>query len=141
MAYIVEADLKGLIPGEWLTASADDDGDGIAEAMAEVITTAEDQVNSFIAQRYALPVQIASIESGPLAFLRHASRYLAAAVAYGRRGMQKEFPWIDEVKDIRKGLTAIASGETKLYATLDQANDEMVAITEPSRVWSKKIGF
>jgi hypothetical protein len=137
MAYAVATDLTGLIPDEWMAAATSDAS--ASDAIASVLQTAEDEVNNYISRKYPLPLDLDHALANAVPTLRHITRYLAAAIAYGRRGMQEEFPWGDQLKRIRDDLEAIASGKLALFPTLQTVNDETVAVTEPNRAWSRNM--
>ena len=137
MSYIVASDLIGLIPDEWISEATTDDT--ARDALTEVITSAEDTVNNKLATRYTLPLDLSNTVNGMVGKLRHYTRYMAAYIAYGRRGMQKECPWADELAEIRKELNAIANGSILLFPTLKQTNDDAEAITVTNRAHSSRL--
>ncbi len=137
MSYIVASDLIGLIPDEWISEATTDDT--ARDALAEVITSAEDTVNNKLATRYTLPLDLSNTTNGMVGKLRHFTRYMAAYIAYGRRGMQKECPWEAELVEIRKELNAIANGSILLFPTLKQTNDDAEAITVTNRAHSTRL--
>jgi hypothetical protein len=137
--YAVADDLKGLIPEEWLIAATSDAG--TSDAIADVIQTAEDEVNNYVSRKYPLPLDLTTALANAVPTLRHITRYLAAAIAYGRRGMQTEFPWTDQLKRIRDDLQAIAKGDIALFPTLQTTNTDAVAITAPNRAHSSNMSF
>ena len=139
MSYAIATDLVGLIPSEWLTEATDDTGDGTRDTIADVLQAAHDEVDSKIATRYTLPLDLSNTTNGIVAKLRHITRYIASAIAYGRRGMHKEFPWVDQLKDIRKQLDAIENGSLQLFPTLKQTNDDAEAITVTNRAHSNNL--
>ena len=137
MSYIVASDLIGLIPEEWISEATTDAT--ARDALTEVITSAEDTVNNKLATRYTLPLDLSNTVNGMVGKLRHYTRYMAAYIAYGRRGMQKECPWTDELAEIRKELNAIANGSILLFPTLKQTNDDAEAITVTNRAHSSRL--
>jgi len=141
MSYCVAADLKGLIPDEWITEATDDDADGTRDTIADVLQAAEDEIDSKLAGRYTLPLDLSNTLNGIVAKLRHIARYLASEIAYGRRGMMEAFPWKEQMKDIRKGLTAIENGTIPLFHSLKPAEDDAVAITVSNRAHSDRLSF
>jgi len=140
MAYAVASDLVGLIPTEWRDAATDDNGDATAEAMSAVLTSAEDEINGTLSTRYTVPIDLEA-SAAPVELLRHACRYLAAELCYARRSMQEQFPFKTVVEQIRTTLRQIAQGKIPLFPNSEQVADEMVAITETSRVHSSRISF
>jgi phage gp36-like protein len=139
MSYAVAEDLIGLIPDEWITAATSDAG--TRDAIAQVLQAAEDEVDSFLSRRYTLPLDLTATLAGAVPTLRHITRYLAAYIAYGRRGMQEEFPWKDAMKPIRDDLKAIAAGTMPLFPALQPANTDSVIITAPNRAHSHSLSF
>lgn len=139
MSYAVATDLVGLIPEEWLTEATDDTGDGTRDTIADVLQAAHDAVDNKLATRYPLPLDLSNTTNGMVGKLRHFTRYMAAYIAYGRRGMQKECPWETELVEIRKELNAIAAGTLLLFPTLKQTNDDAEAITVTNRAHSNNL--
>jgi len=137
VSYIVASDLIGLIPDEWISEATTDST--ARDALADVITTAEDLVNNKLATRYPLPLDLTNTTNGMVGKLRHFTRYMAAYIAYGRRGMQKECPWETELVEIRKELNAIAKGEILLFPTLKPTNDDAEAIVVSNRAHSSRL--
>lgn len=137
--YCTQADLVGLIPQEWLTQAVDDDGDGTADTITDVLQAAQDEIDSKLATRYALPLDLSGTLAGMAAKLRHIMRYLAAAIAYGRRGMHDQFPWVDQIKDIRRDLSAIENGTLLLFPNLTPVEDDALIITTPNRADSRQL--
>lgn len=139
MAYAVANDLKGLIPEEWLQAATTDAS--ASDAIADVLQSAEDEVNNFISRKYPLPLDLGNALANAVPTLRHMTRYIAAFIAYARRGMQDECPWTDTLKQVRADLGAIAKGDIALFPTLATLNTEAIAITAGNRVDSSRISF
>lgn len=141
MSYCVADDLKGLIPDEWITQATDDSGDGTRDTIADVLQAAEDEIDAKLAGRYTLPLDLSNTINGIVAKLRHMARYLAAEIAYGRRGMMEAFPWKEQMKEVRKGLNAIENGTIALFHSLKPAEDDAVAITMTNRAHSNQLSF
>lgn len=137
MSYATAADLNGLIPEEWVVAASSDAS--ASDAIAAVLLAAEDEVNNWISRKYPLPLDLSVALANAVPTLRHVTRYIAAYLLYGRRGMQKEFPFIEELKMVREDLKAIARGEVALFPTAQTLNYETVAITTPNRVDGARI--
>lgn len=140
MAYATATDLDGLIPPEWRVASTDDDGGTNGEAIAAVLSSAQDEIDGTLSTRYTVPVDLEA-ESAPVALLRHACRYLAAEMCYARRNLQDQFPFKTITEQIRTTLRQIAQGKIPLFPNAEPIADEAVAITEKSRVWGRNISF
>lgn len=140
MSYAVASDLVGLIPTEWRDAATDDNGDATAEAMAAVLTSAEDEINGTLSTRYTVPIDLEA-EAAPVELLRHACRYLAAELCYARRSMQDQFPFKTIVEQIRTTLRQIAQGKIPLFPNADPVADEITVISVPNRVNSSRISF
>lgn len=136
--YATTTELEDLIPAELLTEATDDDADGTADTgrLTSLLTAAERVVNGTLARRYRVPLDVTS--GGPADFLKHCTLYLAAQLAYARRGMEKSFPFQVMVDGILKDLQAIANGLQPLFPETKQVNDHTVAITEPSKVYSSQ---
>lgn len=141
MSYCVAADIEGLIPPEWLTEALDDAGTGERTALADVLQAADDEIDAKLAGRYALPLDLSNTINGIAAKLRHMARYLAAEIAYGRRGLHERFPWKEQMKQVRKALDAIEAGDLPLFPTLAPVADEAVAITVANPAHSAKLSF
>ncbi len=120
MPYCEDTDLNGLIPPEWRIASTDDDGSSNGEAMPSVLVAASEEIDGVLSTRYPVPVNLEA-DQAPVALLKHCCRYL--------------------VKSVRKTLDKIAAGTIPLFPNAEPAGDDAVAITEDSRVHSKKISF
>lgn len=140
MSYATATDLDGLIPPEWRVASTDDDGGTNGEAIAAVLSSAEDEINGILSTRYKVPVNLEA-ENAPVPLLKHCCRYIAAELCYGRRGLQDQFPFKPITEQIRLTLRQIAQGKIPLFPDAEQVSDEAVAITEKSRVHSSRISF
>lgn len=140
MAYATASDLDGLIPPEWRISATDDTGDGTADAIAAVLSSAEDEINGTLSTRYTVPVNLEA-DSAPVSLLRHACRYLAAELCYGRRNMADQYPFKSITEQIRTVLRQIAQGKIPLFPNAEPVADEAVAITEKSRVHSSRISF
>lgn len=139
MSYFTQSDLSALIPEDWLTEGLDDDANASAEAFSAVRSLVEAQINGILGQRYDVPF---SAPSTALAeFLKAAACYLAAKVVYGRRGLADKYPFKDETRDAMERLNRIGRGDDPLSPKIEQANDNAVVISEPSRVYSTQSGF
>lgn len=138
--YATTAELEDLIPAELLTEATDDDADGTADTgrLTSLLTAAERVVNGTLARRYRVPIDVTSTAGSPSDFLKHCTLYLAAQLAYARRGMEKSFPFQVMVDGILKDLQAIANGLQPLFPETKQVNDHTVAITETSKVYSSQ---
>jgi len=133
MAYIVKADLKGLIPEEFLNAALDDDGAACADAGTwdAVADAVEDEINGRLAQTFAVPI------SPVPEVLKAAARAIAAYVLYQRRAVADEAnPWSDQAKYWRDKLDSIGSGEEPLTYEAGRAKAPAVLIEEPARTHS-----
>ena len=139
--YATTTELEDLIPAELLTEATDDNADGTADTgrLTSLLTAAERVVNGTLARRYRVPIDVTSGQAGsPADFLKHCTLYLAAQLAYARRGMEKSFPFQVMVDGILKDLQAIANGLQPLFPETKQVNDHTIAITEPSKVYSSQ---
>lgn len=137
MSYFTLTDLEALIPPGWVVEALDDDADGDSDALLfdAVRSAAEAEVNGKIGRRYAVPLTPA--EGSSLAqWLQHAASMLAAGICYKRRGADawQQCPYQDEIKDIRKDLDKIASGDMPLDVGEERAVDSAEIISETSRV-------
>ncbi len=140
MPYAAADDLTGLIPAEWRIAATDDSGDGTADAITAVLTAASDEIDGTLGTRYMVPIDLEA-DAAPVAMLRHACRYLAAELCYGRRNVGDQFPFKVITEQIRTTLRQIAQGKIPLYPNAEPVADEAVAITTPSRVHGGRISF
>ncbi len=138
MAYFTQDDLSALIPDGWLTEGLDDDSDGTQDAFAKVQRLAEARVNGVLGQRYAVP--FAPGNAGLDAFLLDVTAHVAARLVYQRRGMMEKFPFAGELEVLWKRLGRIAEGLDPLSPAIEQVNDTVAIISEPSRVYSTSAG-
>ncbi|MBB5037112.1 phage protein Gp36 family protein [Prosthecobacter dejongeii] len=138
MAYFTQDDLSALIPEGWLTEGLDDNSDGTQDAFTKVQRLAEARVNGVLGQRYAVP--FAPGNAGLDAFLLDVASHVAARLVYQRRGLLDKFPFAADFEILWSRLGRIASGEDPLSPVIEQVNDTVAVISEPSRVYSKSAG-
>jgi len=108
MAYVEQADLKGLLPERLLVETLDDNNDGQpdAAAWAEVVKTVSDEIEAAL-ERGGFPVPCPE----PLPkVVKRAARILAANECYLRRGV-KDHPRVEEVRAVRAELAKIKAGD------------------------------
>jgi phage gp36-like protein len=137
MGYLsAYADLKGLIPLDFVVQALDDDGDGEADSglFDSILEDTEREINGFCAQRYATPF------SDPVPdLILDAAKILVGLRLYIRRGRSGDAnPLTAEAKRIRTKLQAVADGTEPLEADRKPANAQAVAITEDSRIFSSE---
>jgi hypothetical protein len=111
VSYIVYADMKGLIPDEWLLQAADDNADGVEDAFEEARDLAEDDINAILSARYTTPIENGS----SIPFLKSVTKYHTLEVLYARRGYSQDaFPHRATLKTFWDQLQAIGRREMEL---------------------------
>lgn len=129
-AYVTESDLTPLLPAQWVTEAADDDGDGDGETIGTICNAASDTVDSYLQGRYELPISDAS----GLAKLKEAATARAMWVLFQRRGRTGDSnPYEGEWSRWAKKLEAIEQGKAELLVSPTDA-----AVTPPARVSAVK---
>jgi hypothetical protein len=141
MTYATIEDVEDLIPPELLLEAGDDEGDEAAATvrLTRLIDAAEGFINGKLGRRYRVPIDVTVGDAAsPAAWLKNMTVFLTASIAYGRRGLSKEFPFATQLDNLMKELDGIASGQQPLYPETTRVNDEVSVIGESSRVWSKQ---
>lgn len=130
MAYVTQADLSNLIPAEFIVEALDDDGDGTADAGAwdGVAEEAGQEIDSYLEQRYALPLS----EPYPARVIQ-AAKIFACEILYKRRGIHGDKnPFSARAERHRKALANIASGDAALKVGSEPVEPSISIITEPA---------
>lgn len=110
--YIEFSALKGKIPEPFLTASLDDDGDGVVDAFEVVLAGVQDFIDGVLSTKYAVP-----FETVPKV-VRSACLVLVCEECYRRREVPDDKnPHFSGAEAMRKLLQAIARGDIALQAT------------------------
>jgi len=132
MAYVEKADLKGLIPDEYLDEALDDDQSGLPDngSWAGVAAAVADEIDGRLAARYATPVTPVP------ALIRAAAKVFALAILYRRRGSDdKTNPWAEQEKTWKDRLDKIGSGDEPLTHDAAAAVPSGSVISESSKTF------
>lgn len=135
MYYLASsADLKVLIPDDFLIQALDDNSDGAEDTglFAAVVDEAEREIHGYCRQRYATPF------AAPVPdLIVDAVKILTGLRLYLRRGRAgDDNPFTAEAARIRKKLQAIAEGNENLTADMLQQQNPVGEISETSRIHS-----
>jgi phage gp36-like protein len=135
MSYLsTSADLKGLIPEDFLIQALDDNSDGAEDTglFAIILDDAEREIHGYCRQRYVTPI------AAPIPdLIVEAAKILTAYRLYVRRGRGGEAnPLRDDASRIRKKLQAIAEGKEQLTADQVPQKAPVSLISEESRIFS-----
>jgi len=131
--YTTLDQVQALIPGEFLTQSLDDNGDGVIDAWDSVSAAVDTRINGILGTRYAVPF------SPVPPVVADAALMLACEMCYGRRGVSaKENPFAAQAEQTRKLLAEIAAGDMALFPGVNRQEPSVSIITEPSGVFSKR---
>ncbi|MCX6901697.1 MAG: DUF1320 family protein [Verrucomicrobia bacterium] len=125
--YVIQDDLKGLIPQQDVIEALDDNDDGAADAESW------DQVATLVGQE----IDTALVSGGYTApypepfpdLIKRAAKLLAVNELWLRRGV-KDHPRVAEVLAVRNDLTRLAKGTIKLEVTASNPSSGR-AFTEP----------
>lgn len=113
MPYLQFADLEAEIPTAFLIQALDDDNDGVVDAWERVRASAEEEVDSLLEGRFALPLVLDPLPK----VIKRAAVAFACELCYRRRSTaDRDNPWADRAKAFRKTLAMITAGELKLNA-------------------------
>ena len=108
MAYILQSDIKGMIPEALLTQALDDNGDGQADIGVWdcIALDVQKAIDGPLAAAYAVPF------ATPLPdILQEAAKVFACELLYQRRGYAANVnPWTKRADECRAQLKAIADG-------------------------------
>ena len=131
MSYILQSDLEGAVPPDFLVQALDDNRDGVIDAWDAVSAQACEAVDGVLGIRFAVPFSPAP------AVVKRAARVFALELVYLRRGVKgDDNPWTAQADDIRKQLKAIAAGEMPLGPTINRQQPSVSVVTEPARTSS-----
>lgn len=136
MPYLTQQDLEANIPAPFLVDALDDDGDRQIDpdVLDGVLDSASRSVDAVLGQRYGVPFP----DPPPVIAVRAAVAF-AAQLCYQRRGISPEQnPWSREAGRWHKKLSAIAAGDEPLAPAEERAAPSASAITEPSRLHSRR---
>jgi phage gp36-like protein len=135
MPYVIQSQLKGLIPDDFLVQALDDDQDGIADpgVWDQIVVGVSTEIDGLLAMKYPVP-----FANPAPAVVQAAALSLALWSLYARRGFDKDKnPWNEQANGVRKRLEAIGSGKMPLTPASENAGPPQQAITEPSRLFSE----
>lgn len=133
MAYVIQSDLKGLIPDDFVIQALDDNGDGQPDpdVWAAVALAVQETIDDALGSAYRTPFA----SPAPIV-VRESARILVCDLLYRRRGVADAAnPWVKPVESVRARLRAIAQGGSipGLARTLPQP----ALISEPARTTTK----
>lgn len=135
MPYLLQTDIEGDLPPQFLIQALDDDNDGFAdfEVWEKVETSAREEIDGTLGQRFGVPF------SAPIPpVVKAAMRVLVMERIYLRRGFSGENnPWSSQASETRKKLNAIAQGEQPLTPDINRAKPSVTALTEPAKTSSR----
>lgn len=121
-AYFQLSDLNGEIPPQFLVQALDDDNDGIIDAWDAVQQLVQEDVDSMLEGRFALPLTFSPM---PVK-IKTSCVALACERLYRRRGTADDAnPFTGRANAARKLLSAITVGDLKL-SVLPHAEDAAV---------------
>jgi phage gp36-like protein len=126
MSYCTQAQIETAIPATHLNDALDDDRDGAADAdvLANIISSAEQAVDSFLAGLFAVPFIT------PPAPVKEAAFVFACERIYDRRQILEKNPFKDRADFWRKRLEQIGAGELPLDSATDAAFTPGAVVTE-----------
>lgn len=128
MPYVAQADLENLIPADFIVEALDDDADGSADTGAwdQVAAAAARQIDGYLEQRYALP-----LDTPYPNLVTEAAVVFAAEILYQRRGMHGDKnPFARRADRLRASLADVASGESPLTYATDAGKPSISIISE-----------
>ncbi len=113
MAYCTQANLKEEVSEPVLIELTDDEGTGAVNAgrVIQAITDADAEIDSYLAQRYAVPMTVG------LALLKDISKNLSLERLYLRRSGALPEDRKTRIDAVRKLLSDIAMGKASLGVT------------------------
>lgn len=137
MAYSTQSDLEKQLPQDLLTQLADDDGDGIIDGgiVPEAIQKADDEINAYVATRYAVPF------SPVPTLIKTLSVDMAIWNLYARRRMDSETVTkrydraVKLLRDIAEGKASV--GETPGPAESETGLPEVSTTVHDGRMFTK----
>jgi len=130
MAYVVQSDLEGMIPSDFLVQALNDSGEegGDAAGWEKVAQAVQDQLDALLSVSYSVPLA----EPYP-ALVKQAAKVLAASLCYKRRGKTGDGnPWETEAGNWLKRFEKIGNGSEPLMP--DQAIGGGSVISEDSKL-------
>jgi hypothetical protein len=133
--YIIQDEMEGMIPGEYLHQALDDNTDGHDDAWIwdKVLRQAEERVHMHLAQRYTTP-----LPSPYPDIVLYAVKVFSAEALYLRRGMSGDSnPWTKRAEALDKKLSAIGNGEEPLTPEIPREQPSATIVTERSKTFSK----
>ncbi len=128
MSYANLSDLRERLGDRAYVQLTDDTGSGVADdgLAAEALRGAEGEMNSYLARRYAVPVQVAD-EPDVAALLKAVALDLAEYRLYGRRPSVPDHVRMNRDAAIR-WLQLVADGHTILPARREPAGNPATGI-------------
>lgn len=131
MSYCTRERIETAIPAPHLVDALDDDRDGEADAavLAELLASADQAVDSYLAGLFAVP-----FPAPTPAVVAEASFVFACERVYDRRQVAERNPWTSRANDMRERLKAIGSGKAPLEASRTKAVIPGRVVTEDSRI-------
>lgn len=129
MSYFTRAALEQLIPPAFVVEALDDDSDGVEDAglWDEVVAGAENEVDSYLERRYALP--LATVP----AMVTEAAKIFACEILHQRRGQHGDKnPFTKRAAAHRETLEKIATGDITFGPKQAPAKSPVSIISEPA---------
>lgn len=129
--YFTIDDLKGIVPGPFLTEALDDDADGDVDdaVFAQLQLDARDSVHAALGGRYTTPFD-------PIvpAVVRESAKVFAAVQLYTRRGKEPPASLVKRADKLRDQLMEIGKGSLELDPNVDPAHPPASIITARSKL-------
>jgi phage gp36-like protein len=130
MSYLLQSDLKGLIPPEFMNQALDDNADGLPDTAVwdEVTKSVQEAIDGPLGAVYSVPFA-APLPSIILAI----AKTLACAALYKRRGYADAVnPWAKDAAEARATIKRLAEGDD-VIPDLARTVPAPVLISEPAR--------
>lgn len=132
--YVLLSDLSAKIPPQFITQALDDDNDGVADpGIWNVIKKdVHTEIDGALGARYRVPFR------NPVPpFVLRVAVVLACAAIYERRGVsEKENPFAEQRKTLRKEMKEIAEGKAPLDPSEQRVQPSVSVVTEPAATTS-----
>lgn len=139
-AYLTLKDLEALLPAAFITEALDDDNDGVVDAADAVLIAASNEVDSYLENRYLVPVARAAAPATVIT----AAVHFAIRLCYARRGMEDKNPYKSQLKSITGIMERIRDAQQDLDLTTRVPADQepMQILTEQAiAVGSGRLSF
>lgn len=130
MSYVTQSQIQTAIPAQHLNDALDDDRDGTADAdvLTDIISSAEQAVDAFLAGLYEVPFL------SPPAPVKEAAFVFACERIYDRRQVDEKNPFRSLADAWRTRLEKIGTGELTLDAASEKAFTRGALVSEDASV-------